>query len=71
MTLSLVPVGAICSVTGIWAEAEIRSFLEETGFTADSKVVVLAKPFEDALIVGIHDKRIAIGQELARKIMVF
>ena len=70
MLLSLAPIGEICSVKGICAGDEITDVLENIGFTVDSQVVILAKPFKDALIVGIRDKRIAIGKELACKIIV-
>lgn len=70
MRLSLAPIGEINRVKAIWVNDKIRAILEELGLTIDCEVFVVLKPYDDALIIGVKDKRIAISEELARKIIV-
>ena len=70
MLLSLAPIGEINQVKAIWVEDKIKTILKEVGITEDCEIFVLLKPFDDALIVGVKDKRIVISEELARKIIV-
>ncbi|MDR1620598.1 MAG: ferrous iron transport protein A [Clostridiales bacterium] len=70
MRLSLAPIGEINPVKAIWVEDTIRAILEEVGLTVDCEVCIVLKPYDDAFIVGVKDKRIAIGEEIARRIIV-
>ncbi|WP_245156636.1 FeoA family protein [Clostridium aminobutyricum] len=71
MLLSLSPVGEVNQIKAIWAEDNIRARLEEVGISVDCEVSVVLKTFkEEALIVNVNGKRIGIGEELARKIVV-
>lgn len=70
MPLSHAGVGEIYTIKGIWADSNTKHKLEALGFKADSEVVIISQPFHDSLIIGIENKRIAIGKELARKIVV-
>jgi Fe2+ transport system protein FeoA len=70
MLLSLAPIGQINHIKAIWVEDKIKAILEEVGIAVDSEVFVVLKPYDDAIIVGIKNKRIAIGKELASKVIV-
>lgn len=48
---------------------EIRKFLEGIGFVAGSEVTVLSKAMGN-VIVSIRGARIAIGKDMANKILV-
>ncbi|MEY8352703.1 FeoA family protein [Lachnospiraceae bacterium 54-53] len=70
MLLSLSPVGEISRIKAIWAEAHIMNILEEAGIAVDCEVYVRLKTYDDVLIVDVNGKRMAIGGELARKIIL-
>ncbi len=70
MLLSLAPIGEMNQIKAVWGGEEIRNCLEAAGLTVDSKVCVLLKTYDNAMIVGVEDKRIVIDEELARKIIV-
>lgn len=70
MPLSYADVGETYTIKGIWADSNTKHSLEKMGFKADCEVVVISEPFQNSLIIGIENKRIAIGKELARKIVV-
>ena len=48
---------------------ETRRFLENLGFVVGSEVVVVSE-ISGNLIVNIKDSRVAIGKDMANKIMV-
>lgn len=70
MLLSSAPVGEMNQVKAIWVEDKIKTVLEEMGITVDCEVFVVSKLHDDTVIVGVKDKRIAIGGEVARKIII-
>lgn len=70
MLLSLASVGEMHQVKAIWVEDRTRDTLKEVGITEDCEILIVLKQFDDTIIVGIQEKRVAIGGELARKIIV-
>lgn len=53
----------------VGGKEETRKFLEGMGFVAGGKVTVLSKAMGN-VIVSIKGSRIAIGKDMANKIMV-
>ncbi len=70
MLLSLAPIGEVNQIKVIWGGEEIKNCLKAFGLAVDIEVCVLSKAYDDLFVVMVKDKRIAIGEELARKIMV-
>lgn len=70
MLLSLAPIGEVKQIKAIWLEEDIKDVLEAYGITIDSEVCVVLKTGGDALIISVNDKRIVLGEELARRIIV-
>ena len=58
--------GIIRRVSG---SAEVRRFLASLGFVEDSRISVISR-ISGNLIVNIKDSRVAIGKDMANKIMV-
>jgi ferrous iron transport protein A len=69
MPLAMAQIGEANRIKAFWGQEKIRSHLETLGFTTGSDVCVLSKTFGN-VIVSIKDSRIAISEELAKKIMV-
>lgn len=67
--LVMAQIGEVNSIKAFWGQEKIRTHLENLGFTTGIKVCVLSKTFGN-VIVNIKDTRIAISEELAKKIMV-
>ena len=69
MPLTFIKEGETGSIKKVGGKEETRQFLENLGFVtgADVKVVSVAK---GKLIVNIKDSRIAIGKDMAARIMV-
>lgn len=69
MPLTFIKEGEIGSIKKVGGKEETRQFLENLGFVtgADVKVVSVAN---GNLIVNIKDSRIAIGKDMAARIMV-
>lgn len=70
MLLLLAPIGEVYRIKAIWIDEETRNLLELFGFMINSEVIVKSKLYDDSLLVYVGNKRMAIGEELARKIMV-
>ena len=69
MPLSLINEGATGTVARVGGKEETRRFLENLGFVPGVSVTVISK-LGGNLIVNIKDSRIAIGNDMANKIMV-
>lgn len=69
MPLTFIKEGETGSIKKVGGKEETRKFLENLGFVtgADVKVVSVAN---GNLIVNIKDSRIAIGRDMAARIMV-
>ena len=68
MPLSMVGAGEENTIQRIGNE-ETRRFLETLGFVVGGKVTVVSQT-EGNLIVNIKESRVAIGKDMANKIMV-
>ena len=69
MPLSMNNEGATGTVARVGGKEETRRFLENLGFVPGVSVTVISK-LGGNLIVNIKDSRIAIGNDMANKIMV-
>ena len=69
MPLNLADPGEELTVKRIGGSAEIKQHLEDLGFTAGSTVYVVNR-LGGSIIVKVKESRIAINDEMARRIMV-
>lgn len=69
MPLTMAPVGQINMIRRIGGNAETKRFLENLGFVVGAEVTVLSA-IGGNVIVNIKDSRIAINEEMARRITV-
>ena len=69
MLLTMLRKGESSLITHIGGKPETRRFLENLGFVVGSPVTVV-NDIGGNLIVRIKDSRVAISQEMARKIFV-
>ena len=69
MPLSMVGAGEENTIQRIGGKEETRTFLETLGFVVGGKVTVVSQT-EGNLIVNIKESRVAIGKDMANKIMV-
>ena len=69
MLLTMLRQGDSSLITHIGGKPETRQFLEGLGFVVGSPVTVV-NDIGGNLIVSIRDTRVAISEEMARKIFV-
>ena len=69
MPLSLASVGEENIIKKIGGKPDVKKHLEDLGFVVGGSVVVVAAMGEN-VIVNVKDTRIAINDEMARKIMI-
>ncbi|MGN0327947.1 MAG: ferrous iron transport protein A [Lachnospira sp.] len=69
MPLSMIDEGESSEIKRIGGKDETKRFLENLGFVVGVIVTVISKTSGN-VIVNIKDSRIAIGKEMASKIMV-
>lgn len=69
MPLALAVVGEENIIKHIGGSPEIKKHLENLGFVAGGTVTVITS-MAGNLIVNVKDTRVAINQDMARKIMV-
>ena len=69
MPLSLAPTGEENTIWKIGGTAEMKKHLKDLGFVAGETVVVLSA-MSGNIIVKVKEARIAISEEMARRIMV-
>lgn len=69
MPLALADIGTENVVRRVGGSPELRKHLEDLGFTAGGSVTVIAS-LGGNIIVKVKDSRIAISEEMARKIMI-
>ena len=69
MPLSMVGAGEENTIQRIGGNEETRKFLETLGFVVGGNVTVVSQT-EGNLIVNIKESRVAIGKDMANKIMV-
>ena len=68
MPLSMVGTGEENTIQRIGGKEETKKFLETLGFVVGGKVTVVSQT-EGNLIVNIKESRVAIGKDMANKIM--
>lgn len=69
MPLSMMREGEENVIRRIGGREEIRLFLEKLGFVVGGKVTVVAE-MNGNIIVNVKDSRVAIGKDMANKIIV-
>ena len=69
MPLSMVKPGETNTIKKVGGKEETRKFLENLGFVTGGEVTVVAE-IEGNLIVNVKDSRVAIGKDMANRIMV-
>lgn len=69
MPLTMVNQGEESRIKKVGGKEETRRFLENLGFVVGGMVTVVSK-INGNVIVNVKDSRVAIGKEMANKIMV-
>ena len=69
MLLSMAPEGKESVIRKIGGKEETRLFLERLGFVVGAIVTVVSE-IQGNLIVNVKDSRVAIGKDMASKILV-
>lgn len=69
MPLSMARSGEANVIKKVGGKEETRRFLENLGFVTGSEVTVVSE-MGGNLIVNVKDSRVAIGKDLANKIIV-
>lgn len=69
MPLSMIGEGETATITRVEGKEETRRFLENLGFVVGAIVTVISKTGGN-VIVNIKESRVAIGKDMATKIMV-
>ena len=69
MPLTMIGAGAQGVVQKINGKEETRKFLESLGFVTGSTVTIVTE-IGGSVIVNVKDSRVAIGRDMANKIMV-
>lgn len=69
MPLSMVKEGEPSIIRKVGGKEETRRFLENLGFVAGGSVTVVSE-IGGNMIVNVKDSRVAIGKDMANKIMV-
>lgn len=67
--LALAPAGEKQKIKKIAGNDKVRRHLQELGLVMDATVTVVSSE-NDNVILGVGDSRVAIGGDLARRIMV-
>ena len=68
MPLSMAPEGKESVIRKIGGKEETRLFLERLGFVVGAIVTVVSE-IQGNLIVNVKDSRVAIGKDMASKIL--
>ena len=69
MPLTMAKMGEENLIKKIGGKAETKQFLENLGFVVGGSVTVIAE-IGGNMIVSVKDSRVAVGREMANKIMV-
>ena len=69
MPLTFMNIGETKTITKVGGKNETRQFLEKLGFVVGGEVTVVSE-INGNMIVNIKDSRVAIGKDMANKIMV-
>ena len=69
MPLTMLNIGETCEIKRIGGNEETRRFLNNLGFVVGAEVVVVSA-IGGNVIVNIKDSRVAINEDMAKRIMV-
>ena len=69
MPLSMVKKGEANIIKRVGGKEEVRKFLGNIGFVVGAAVTVISE-IKGKMIVEVKDSRVAIGKDMATKIMV-
>lgn len=69
MPLTMVREGEVNTIKRIGGREETKKFLEKLGFVSGGSVTVVSS-IGGNIIVNVKDSRVAIGRDMASKIMV-
>ena len=69
MPLSMMEAGEANVIKKVGGREETRRFLENLGFVVGGTVTVISET-DGNMIVNVKDSRVAIGKDMANKIMV-
>ncbi len=69
MPLSMVKAGEANVIRKVGGKEETKRFLENLGFVTGGEVTVISE-IQGNLIVNVKDSRVAIGRDMANKIIV-
>lgn len=69
MPLSMVKKGEANIIKRVGGKEEVRKFLGNIGFVVGAAVTVISE-MKGNMIVEVKDSRVAIGKDMANKIMV-
>lgn len=69
MPLSMVSAGMSGTVRKVGGKEETRRFLENLGFVKGVKVTIVSSA-NGNMIIHVKDSRVAIGKDMANKIMI-
>ena len=69
MPLSMANVGEEMEIKKVGGKEETRQFLEKLGFVVGGIITVISD-INGSMIVNVKDSRVAIGRDMANKIVV-
>lgn len=69
MPLSMVKAGEANTIKKVGGKEETRRFLENLGFVTGGVVTVVSE-IDGNMIVNVKDSRVAIGKDMANRIIV-
>ncbi|MDR3259300.1 MAG: ferrous iron transport protein A [Fusobacteriaceae bacterium] len=69
MPLTFADIGSVVSIKKIGGRDETRRFLNNLGFVEGSRIAIIAKSAGN-LIINVKESRIAVGKEMANKIII-
>lgn len=69
MPLSMIQKGGSGTIKKVGGKAQTRRFLENLGFVIGAALTVVSD-IDGNMIVNIKDSRVAIGKDMANKILV-
>ena len=69
MPLSMAKEGEINTICKVGGKEETRKFLENLGFVSGGEVTVVSQ-INGNIIVNVKGSRVAIGRDMANKVMV-
>lgn len=69
MPLALAEVGEVNTIRKIGGSSEVKQHLADLGFAVGGNVTIISS-LSGNIIVNVKESRVAISEEMARKIMV-